>query len=66
MESGENGPNSQIAHSNAEQERKKEQEYVMLLLQKEMERIVLGFRMMGMKQKTVIPSPVLVSILPIF
>ena len=66
MESGENGQNSQIAHSNAEQERKKEQEYVMLLLQKERERIVLGFLMTGTKQRTVIPSPVLVSISSIF
>lgn len=58
METGENGNPSQIAQKHAALDRKKENENVTTLLQKEMDNIVLDLRM---NLRNVILNPVPVS-----
>ena len=65
METGVNGQTSQIAQNHVELGRKKENENVTILLQKERGRIVLVFLMLDANQRIAIPILVLVSILPI-
>ena len=65
METGVNGQTSQIAQNHVESGRKKENENVTILLQKERGRIVLVFLMLDANQRIAIPILVLVSILPI-
>ena len=63
METGVNGQTSQIAQKHVELGRKKENENVTILLQKERGRIVLVFLMLDANQRIAIPILVLVSIL---